>query len=77
MEVKINLNGFEDISNFIDEINNNIKSDVDAIRDSQVVDARSFLGIVSLATTYIKVRINSDDDSEISTFAKICRKYEV
>ena len=41
------------------------------------VDAKSILGLTSLASHPIKVVIHSDDLSEIAYFKSVCEKYEV
>lgn len=62
---------------FVNEMTYHIKSDVDAIYDRQVIDAKSILGLMSLSCHPIKVLIHSDDLSEIAYFKSVCEKYEV
>ena len=76
-EFVINLNEIEDLKTFVNEMTYNIKSDVDAIYERQVIDAKSILGLTSLASHPIKVVIHSDDLSEIAYFKSVCEKYEV
>lgn len=77
-EYTINLNFIDDLKNFTNEITYNIESDVDAIRGRLTLDAKSFLGLMSLdLSTPITIYINSDDELELEHFAEICKKYEV
>lgn len=76
-EFIINLNKIEDLKEFVNEITYHIKSDVDAIYERQVIDAKSILGLTSLAIHPIKVKIHSDDLSEITYFKSVCERYEV
>ena len=76
-EYEINLNNINDLKNFIHEMTYHIASDVDAIYDRQVMDAKSLLGLISISTHPIKVIIHSDDLSEIAYFKSVCEKYEV
>ena len=47
-EFFINLNEIEDLKAFVNEMTYHIKSDVDAIYERQVIDAKSILGVFSL-----------------------------
>ena len=47
-EFFINLNEIEDLKTFVNEMTYHIKSDVDAIYERQVIDAKSILGVFSL-----------------------------
>ena len=76
-EFVINLNEIEDLKTFVNEMTYHIKSDVDAIYERQVIDAKSILGLTSLASHPIKVLIHSDDLSEIAYFESVCERYEV
>ena len=76
-EFVINLNEIEDLKAFVNEMTYHIKSDVDAIYERQVIDAKSILGLTSLASHPIKVLIHSDDLSEIAYFESVCERYEV
>ena len=62
---------------FVNEMTYHIKSDVDAIYERQVIDAKSILGLTSLASHPIAVVIHSDDLSEIAYFKSVCERYEV
>ena len=53
-EYEINLNNINDLKNFIHEMTYHIASDVDAIYDRQVMDAKSLLGLISISTHPIK-----------------------
>ena len=76
-EFVINLNEIDDLKAFVNEMTYHIKSDVDAIYERQVIDAKSILGLTSLASHPIKVLIHSDDLSEIAYFESVCERYEV
>ena len=76
-EFVVNLNEIDDLKEFVNEMTYHIKSDVDAIYDRQVIDAKSILGLTSLASHPIKVLIHSDDLSEIAYFKSVCERYEV
>ena len=76
-EFFINLNEIEDLKAFVNEMTYHIKSDVDAIYERQVIDAKSILGLTSLASHPIKVVIHSDDLTEIAYFKSVCERYEV
>ena len=76
-EFFINLNEIEDLKAFVNEMTYHIKSDVDAIYERQVIDAKSILGLTSLASHPIKVVIHSDDLSEIAYFKSVCERYDV
>ena len=76
-EFVINLNEIEDLKALVNEMTYHIKSDVDAIYERQVIDAKSILGLTSLASHPIKVVIHSDDLSEIAYFKSVCERYEV
>ncbi len=73
----INLNEISDLQEFINDISYHIRSDVDAIYEKQVVDAKSILGLMSLAIHPVTVKIHSDDLSEIAYFRSVCERYEV
>ena len=76
-EFILDLHSINDIKDFVRDIDFTILSDVDAMHDKYIVDARSFLGLMSLSFNPVKVRINSENELEIADFADICRKYEV
>ena len=76
MSIIINLNKVSDLYSFTQEIGS-IPYDVDAIRGSYIVDAKSILGLMSLTLSEpITVRINSDDEVAIKQFEEICLKYK-
>lgn len=75
-EYLLNLDSLTDLNNFVKEIATQIKSDVDAIYERQIVDAKSYLGLVTISIHPIKVKINSCDEREIVIFEEICKKYE-
>lgn len=73
----VDLHDIDNTESFVKEISEKIRSDVDAIYERQVVDAKSLLGVVMITSRPIEVEIISDDDEEIKVFEEICKKYEV
>lgn len=51
----VNLDNISLLKEFINEVTYHIKSDVDAIYDRQVVDAKSLLGVMSIAIHPLRV----------------------
>lgn len=75
VEVLINLSQVEDAKHFCQEIRG-ICSDVDLVRDRQVIDAKSILGIFSLDLSKpVTVVLHSEDQDEINKFMGICARY--
>lgn len=73
----LDLDSISDLNKFVSEISSEISSDVNAIYERQVVDAKSFLGLVTISTHPVTVVINSTDNDEIITFRNICEKYKI
>lgn len=73
----VDLHDIDNTESFVKEISEKIRSDVDAIYERQVVDAKSLLGVVMITSHPIEVEIISDDEEEIKVFEEICKKYEV
>ena len=73
----VDLHDVDNTESFVKEISEKIRSDVDAICERQVVDAKSLLGVVMITSRLIEVEIISDDEEEIKVFEEICKKYEV
>ena len=73
----VDLHDIDNTEGFVKEISEKIRSDVDAIYERQVVDAKSLLGVVMITSRPIEVEIISDDEEEIKVFEEICKKYEV
>ena len=71
----VNLNQLEDLSKFVSQVRGSVASDVNAVYENQIVDAKSVLGLVSLSSHPIKIEINSDDESEIEQLKGICEKF--
>ena len=65
----------EDLKNFVHEMTYNIKSDVFATYERQVINAKSLLGMISICVTPMTVEIFSDDEEEIQLFNEICERY--
>ena len=76
-EYVLNLDSLTDLTHFVKTISNKIPYDVDAMYNRQIVDAKSLLGLINLATHPVKVRINTDDEFYIDKFAEICKDYLV
>ena len=72
----VNLDSLTDLSNFVTELTTKISSDVDGIYQRQVVDAKSYLGLVSISIHPVNIVINTDDEDEIALFNEICKKYK-
>lgn len=66
-----------DAMDLVTDIQQKIKSDVDAVYERQIIDAKSFLGVLSIASYPLTMIIHSDDKEEIEIFKAICNKYEV
>lgn len=75
-EYLLNLDSITDLTNFVKEISENIYSDVDASYERQVVDAKSYLGLVAISIHPVIVKINSDNEKEIQKFSTICEKFQ-
>lgn len=73
----LNLDSLTDLTNFCTEISQKISSDVDASYGRQLVDAKSYLGLVTISTHPVNICINSADESEVSLFNEICEKYQI
>lgn len=73
----LNLDSISDLNNFVKEISSEIESDVDAVYERQIVDAKSFLGLVTISIHPITVVLNSESEREIRLFSDICMKYEL
>lgn len=74
-EYTLNLDSLTDLEEFVHELISQIKSDVDGCWQHQIVDAKSFMGMVSISTHPVTVRLNSDDKEEVRIFNDICTRY--
>lgn len=73
--ITINLNDFTKARKFINETSK-FTSDIDAIRDRYIVDAKSTIGIFTLDLSKpIDVQIHSDDPYEIKRFNDIMSEF--
>lgn len=71
----ITLNDFTTANKFVNEVSKFI-SDIDAIRDRYIVDAKSTIGIFTLDLSKpIDVQIHSDDPYEIKRFNDIMSEF--
>lgn len=73
----LNLDSLTDLTNFCTEISSNIASDVDATYGRQTVDAKSYLGLITISTHPIQIYINSENCAEIAKFNEICNRYPI
>lgn len=74
-KIKINLNDFTKAKKFINEVVK-FDSDIDAIKDRYIVDAKSIVGIFTLDLSKpITVVIHSDDEEEIERFNKVMEEF--
>lgn len=73
----INLNNIDDLQNFLHEITYHISSDVDAVFERQVLDAKSINGLLSISYHPITAIIHTVDENELAKFKEICERYEV
>lgn len=76
-EYVINLSDINNLRQFTTDILYKINGDVDAIYERQVVDAKSYLGLLSISMHDIKVIIHTENPRDLEKFRKICKKYEV
>lgn len=76
-EYLLNLDSLTDLNNFVKEVSMQISCDVDAIYQRQIVDAKSYLGLVTISIYPVLIRINTEDEEQIRVFGEICRKYEI
>lgn len=73
--ITINLNDFTKARKFINEVSKFI-SDIDAIKDRYIIDAKSTIGIFTLNLSKpIDVEIHSDDPYEIKRFNDIMAEF--
>ena len=74
--VQICLNSIDKVKSFVNEITK-FDTDFDLVSGRYVIDAKSIVGLMSLACHPIKMLIHSDDLSEIAYFKSVCERYEV
>lgn len=74
-EYILKFKSFSDIGSFVRTLSKRIPCDVNASYENQIVDAKSYLGWVSLSSHPITVKINTDDEYLIEKFGEICEKY--
>lgn len=74
-KIKINLNDFTKAKKFINEVVK-FNSDIDAVKDRYIVDAKSIVGIFTLDLSKpITIVIHSDDEEEIKRFNKTMEEF--
>lgn len=74
-EHTLNLDSLTDLEEFVHLLISKISADVDGCWEHQIVDAKSFMGMVSISTHPVTVKINTDDEKEIGLFDAICARY--
>lgn len=67
-EFTLNLDSLTDLNNFVMEISSQIPCDV---------DAKSYLGLVTISIHPVTVVINTDNEDYIKRFNEICSKYKI
>lgn len=67
-EYVLNLDSLTDLNNFVMEISAQIPCDV---------DAKSYLGLVTISIHPVTVVINTDNEDYIKRFNEICSKYKI
>ena len=76
-EIKIKLSTPEDISSFMETVMA-FYDDVDLIDGSNIIDAKSLIGVCSLDRSKIlKVRLLSNNAEAIEEFAKLMERFKV
>ena len=72
---KIKLN-YNDLKHFV-SVTSSFESDIDMIKDSYVVDAKSIMGIFSLDfSNDVYVKIHSNNENEIIRFLETMKEFE-
>lgn len=72
---KIKLN-YNDLKHFVSVVTS-FESDVDMIKDSYVIDAKSIMGILSLDfSNGVYVKIQSSNEDEIVKFLEAMKEFE-
>lgn len=67
-ELMLVLNTIEKVKKFVNEANK-FNSDIDVIRGRYIIDGKSMLGIFTIDLTFpVKIRIDSNDQAEITRF---------
>ena len=74
-EFTLNLDSLTDLEECVHLLISKISAEVDGCYEHQIVDAKSFMGMVSISTHPVTVRINSDDEKEVELFNGICARY--
>lgn len=74
-EYILNLDSLTNLTNFVIEVSK-IPCDVDAIYGRQIVDAKSYLGLIAISTHPLFVRIHTDEEEYIKRFSEICAQYK-
>lgn len=70
-EYVLNLDSLTDLNNFVIDISSNIPCDVDTKYGRQIVDAKSYLGLVTISIHPVTVVINTDNEDYIKRFNEI------
>ena len=73
--IHFKLDSLTDLEEFVHLLISKISADVDGCYEHQIVDAKSFMGMFSISTHPVTVRINSDDEKDVELFNGICSRY--
>lgn len=74
-KIIINLNDFSKAKKFINEVSK-FESDIDAIKDRYIVDAKSIVGIFTLDLSKpITVVLHSDNEEETKRFTEVMEEF--
>ena len=75
MSIIIRLNEVARVNQFCEDMRT-LCCDVDVLKGHYVVDAKSIMGLFSLALNEpVTVRVNTDDENIIKQFEELCTKY--
>ncbi len=75
-KIKIILNDFSRAKKFIQEVSK-FDSDIDAIKDRYIVDAKSIVGIFTLdLSKSITIVLHSDNEEEIKRFHEVMEEFK-
>jgi hypothetical protein len=71
----IKLTTIQDVNDFVKDMEN-FESDIDAIRGRYVLDAKSYMGLLTLDLSIpLTIKIHSINEEELCGFNEIIKKY--
>ena len=75
-KVTVNLNEMKKLNSFVNVVST-FESDVDAIRDRYVINAKSIMGLVTLDLSKpLEITIYSEDEVEIQRFEEAMKNFQ-